>query len=241
MKNKKGKLIVLEGIDGSGKSTQTKLLLSRLEKEGLKTATIDFPQYGRKSAGLVQEYLNGSYGEVDEVGPYRASIFYACDRYDASSKIRTWIQEGRIVVADRYTISNIGHQGGKIRNLKKWREFTRWIYELEYGLFGISKPDLIVILKTSPDVAYSHSESAVRNRAKKKKRAGYLNGGGRDVHERDRQHLARALASYIRFSRENSHECEAVNCLRAGEFLPPEVIHKKVWLVVAKVLWNIEF
>ena len=235
MKNKKGKLIVLEGVDGSGKSTQTKLLLSRLEKEGLKTAIIDFPQYGKKSAGLVQEYLNGSYGAPDEVGPYRASIFYACDRYDASSKIRAWIQEGRIVVADRYTISNIGHQGGKIRNLKKWREFTRWLYELEYGIFGIPKPDLILILKTSPNVAYSHSESAGRDGIKKKKRAAYLNGD-RDIHERDKKHLARALVSYLRFQRENPGGCEVVDCLKAGEFLPPEVIHKEVWLAVAKML-----
>lgn len=233
---KKGKLIVLEGIDGSGKSTQAKLLISRLKNEGFNTATIDFPQYGRKSAGLVKEYLNGSYGAPEEVGPYRASIFYACDRYDASPKIRTWIREGRIVVADRYTISNIGHQGGKIRELKKWREFTRWLYELEYGLFGIPKPDLIVILKTSPAVAYSHSESAERDGIKKKKRAMYLKSGDRDVHERDKRHLARSLASYIRFSRENPRECKVVNCLRAGEFLPPKVIHDKLWLAVAKML-----
>lgn len=236
MKDRKGRLIVLEGIDGSGKSTQAKLLISCLKKEGFKTATIDFPQYGRKSAGLIQEYLNGSYGAPDEVGPYRASIFYACDRYDASYKIKRWLNEGRIVVADRYTISNIGHQGGKIKNLKKWREFTQWLYDLEYDIFEIPKPDLIVILKTSPDIAYSHSESAGRDEAKKKKMAVYLKMAGRDVHERDRRHLVRALASYIRFSRENPQECEVVKCLNAGKFLPPEVIHRKVWLVVAKML-----
>ncbi len=109
-----GKFIVIEGLDGSGKSTQSKLLTQYLRKEGYKVEKIDFPQHGEKSAGLVDEYLNGKYGSSEEVGPYRASVFYACDRYDASFKIRKWLKEGKIVVSDRYVASNVGHQGGKI-------------------------------------------------------------------------------------------------------------------------------
>ena len=100
-----GKFVVIEGLDGSGKSTQSKLLTERLKKEGREVVTIDFPQYGTKSAGLVEEYLNGKYGTAEQVGPYRASVFYACDRYDASSKIKKWLSEGKIVVSDRYIVS----------------------------------------------------------------------------------------------------------------------------------------
>src|SRR3990172_11995897 len=110
-KKTKGKLIVIDGTDGSGKATQTKLLIKRLKKEGSKTAALEFPQYGAKSAGLIENYLAGLYGTADEVGPYRASVFYAVDRYDASQKIRRWLTEGRVVVADRYVTANMGHQG----------------------------------------------------------------------------------------------------------------------------------
>ena len=117
--------IVFEGIDNSGKSTQCRLLLEHLKKEGYKVEMIDFPQYGKKSAALIEEYLSGKYGSASEVSPYVASIFYACDRYDASFKIRQWLKEGKIVVADRYVGSNIGHQGGKIKNKDERLKFIR--------------------------------------------------------------------------------------------------------------------
>src|SRR4030042_567274 len=113
-----GKFIVLEGLDGSGKSTQSKLLVKRLKQEGHEVEIIDFPRHGEKPAWLVDKYLRGEYGTVKEVGPYRASIFYACDRYDAGFQIRNWLKEEKIVIADRYLASNIGHQGGKIKNRK---------------------------------------------------------------------------------------------------------------------------
>ncbi len=125
MVNKKGKLIVFEGIDGSGKSTQSKLFKRYLEKQGEEVIEISFPQYGKKSAGLIEEYLKGVYGSAEEVGPYRASIFFACDRYDASFQIKEWLEKGKIVIADRYVSSNAGHQGGKINNPQERTNFLK--------------------------------------------------------------------------------------------------------------------
>ena len=132
----KGKFFVFEGIDGSGKSTQTKLLTNFLKSKKYKVEKIDFPQYGKRSAALLENYLQGMYGTSKEVGPYRASIFYACDRYDLSFQIRKWLNEGKIVVSDRYVVSNIGHQGGKlVGNGKAWEKYINWLYNLEYNIF----------------------------------------------------------------------------------------------------------
>ena len=112
-------LLVIEGIDGSGKATQTKLLAKKLNEEGCEVETIDFPQWGTKSVCLLENYLNGKYGSSKELGAYIPSIFYACDRFDASFKIRRWLEEGKVVIADRYVASSIGHQGGKIEDKKR--------------------------------------------------------------------------------------------------------------------------
>ena len=107
----KGKLIVLCGTDGSGKATQAELLAERLKKEGHDVEVVDFPNYGEKSAALVEMYLNGDFGTAEEVGPYRASVFYAVDRYASSKKMKKWLDEGKIIVSNRYVSANIGHQG----------------------------------------------------------------------------------------------------------------------------------
>ncbi|MEX0916811.1 MAG: hypothetical protein WDZ44_01800, partial [Candidatus Spechtbacterales bacterium] len=171
---KKGKLIVFEGIDGSGKGTQAQLLSERLKKEGYRVESLTFPQYGKKTAGLVEEYLAGTFGTAKEVGPYRASIFYAADRYDASRQLKAWLSEGRVVVTDRYMGSNIGHQGGKIRNTKERAKFFAWLHDLEYNIFGIPKPDAQFLMSVNPKIA-----SALRDGRKRAK----------DIHEADERHL----------------------------------------------------
>ena len=154
---KKGKFFVFEGIDGCGKATQTKLLADYCMKNRYKVEKIDFPQHGERSSAMVDDYLTGKYGNAEEVGPYVASIFYAIDRYDASFKIKKWLSEGKIVVADRYLVSNIGHQGGKLKNKKDWKKYVSWLYDLKYGIFGIPKPDYTFILKTSPEFSLKMS------------------------------------------------------------------------------------
>ena len=126
-------LIVIDGTDGSGKETQSKRLLQHLEEEGFPATYADFPQHGQKSAGMVDNYLNGKYGTSNEVDPKIASVFYALDRYDASFAIRKNLDGGKIGVCNRYVPSNMGHQGGKIGDKGKRRDYLEWLEEFEYS------------------------------------------------------------------------------------------------------------
>ena len=232
---KKGKFFVFEGIDGCGKSTQTKMLADFFIKKGYKAEKIDFPQHGEKSSGLVDEYLTGKYGEAKDVGPYIASIFYACDRYTASFKIRKLLREGKIVVSDRYLVSNIGHQGGKIiRNKKEWKNYVSWLYNLEYGLFRIPKPDYTFILKTSPEFSLKFSHR-ITDKIKKARRKSYLGSSKKqDIHERDKNHLANALSSYLMVAKEFPKDFKVIECLKNGELLPPKSINQKIIKIIEK-------
>ena len=221
----KGKFIVFEGLDGSGKFTQAKLLAKYLRKKGCKVAMIDFPQYGEKSAGLVENYLTGKYGNPQEVTPYIASIFYAVDRYDASFKIRKWLKEGKIVISDRYVVSNIGYQGGKIKNKKQREKFIKWVYNLEYNIFGIPKPDIVFIFKTSPELARKMAPK-ITDRKKKKKRITYLGKRKRDIHEKDLECLSNALDSYLEVAKKFPKDFIIINCMKNNKLLPPLEIHK---------------
>lgn len=232
----KGKFIVFEGLDGSGKSTQTKLLISHFKKEGYKVETIDFPRHGEKPAWLVDEYLRGKYGTAKEVGPYCASIFYACDRYDAGFKIREWLKEGKIVIADRYFASNIGHQGGKIKNKKERKKYFDWLYNLEYKILKIPKPDYNFILKTSFIFSLKLANK-ITDKEKKARREIYLGRSEkRDIHEKDKRHLKDALISYLHATKEFPKEFKIIECIKGGKLLSPEVIHQKIWKIIKRIL-----
>jgi dTMP kinase len=231
---KKGKFFVFEGIDGCGKSTQTKLLAEYLKKKSYKVEKIDFPQHGEKSSGLVDEYLTGKYGEAKEVGPYIASIFYACDRYDASFKIKKWLKEGKIVISDRYLVSNIGHQGGKIKNKKEWKKYINWLYNLEYGLFKIPKPDYTFILKTSPEFSLKLAHR-ITDKDKQNRRKAYLGSSKKqDIHEKDKSHLFNALNSFLTAAKEFPRDFKIIECLDNGELLTPEIINQKIIKIINK-------
>lgn len=235
MAKKKGIFIVFEGIDGAGKSTQTKLLAQYLKKRGFNVEIIDFPQHGKPSSALVDNYLTGRYGLIDEVGPYSASIFYACDRYDASFKIREWLKQGKVVIVDRYTASNMGHQGGKIKNKQERKRYFHWLYDLEYGIFKIPKPDLIIILKTNPGFSRKFSRKITDEKKKAKKKM-YLGNKKQDLHEKNKEHSRMALISFLQAAREFPRDFRVVECIDRGKFLPPDIIHQKVIKYLNKFL-----
>ena len=226
---KKGKFFVFEGIDGCGKATQTKLLADYFIKNGFAVEKIDFPQHGERSAAMVDDYLTGKYGSSAEVDPHIASIFYAIDRYDASFKIKKWLDEGKVVVSDRYLVSNIGHQGGKIiQNKDEWKKYVSWLYDLEYGIFKIPKPDYTFILKTSPDFSLKLAHN-ITDKDKQDRRKAYLGDSQtQDIHEKDKSHLTNALSSYLMAAEEFPEDFKVIECLNNDILLSSQEIHQKI-------------
>lgn len=225
-----GKFIVIDGTDGSGKTTQLNLLKNKLEAEGHLVEVADFPQYNTKSAGLVEEYLSGKYGTIDEVTAYQASILYAVDRFDASFKIRQWLKEGKIVLANRYLSANLGHQGCKISNPLERKIFFNWVHDLEYKIFNIPKPDLSIIL---------HVESAIaQNLAQKRQREDWI-GKTTDIHEENLDHLRKAEQVYLEIA-ESFPDYRLIKCTRNNEILSREEIHWLVWLTASRIIVNPE-
>ncbi len=226
MLNYSGKFIVIDGTDGSGKTTQFNLLIDKLKAEGFDVEVADFPQYNTKSAGLVEEYLGGKYGNADEVTPYQSSIFYAVDRFDASYKIREWLKAGKIVVANRYVSASMGHQGGKIENPLERKVFFNWLYELEYKLFNIPKPDLSLILHVEAEIA--------QGLAKNRHREDWV-GKTRDIHEENLDHLKKAEEVYLEIAK-TFPDFKLIKCTRAGELMTREEIHQLVWIYTNQIL-----
>jgi len=235
METHQGNFFVFEGIDGSGKSTQVKLLIKRLQEAGYQVETIDFPQYRKKSAGPVEEYLSGKYGSSVEVGPRRASIFFAIDRYDASFTIQRWLAEGKIVICDRYFASNAGHQGGKIQDQKEWEEFIDWLYNLEFGIFKIPRPDINFVLGITPELSRRLS-GEVKDGEKLAKKQSFLGEEKQDMHEQDLEHLKQAAASYDRLVKKFPDDFVMINCIRDEQLLSPQKIHELIWAVAEKMI-----
>ena len=226
MPNYSGKFIVIDGTDGSGKTTQLQLLASKLSAEHYDVEIADFPQYNTKSAGMVEEYLSGKYGGADDVNPYAASIFYAIDRFDASTQIREWLKEGKIVISNRYISASFAHQGGKIENHLERKLFFDWLSEIEYKIFNIPKPDLSLIL---------HVEAEISQKLAKDRQREDWKGKTQDIHEDNLQHLKKAEQAYLDIA-QNLPDFRLIKCTRNGEIMSREDIHYLVWLHTNRVL-----
>lgn len=226
----KGKLIVIDGIDGSGKATQTKLLAARLKKEGFKVKTIDFPRYYNNFFGkFIGGCLAGEYGDFIGVNPHIGSVLYAADRSESSKEIRGWIDKGYVVITDRYVSANQIHQGGKISNLKERKEFMAWLETMEYKVFGIPKPDLVVYL----DVPFEVSREWLKSKVSKRKK-GYLKGK-KDVAEDNLKHLKDSRNSALLLAKENKNWTK-IECCKGMVCMLPLAVSDEVFSRVEKLL-----
>lgn len=227
MDDMKGAFFVIEGTDGSGKGTQFKLLIDRLRKDGYEVATFDFPQYEKSSSYFVREYLNGRYGTAEEVGPYTGSLFYALDRYQAAPDIRRAISEGKVVLANRYTGSNMGHQGTKFRNLEERRGYFIWLDNLEFQMLKIPRPDKSFVLRVPAEKAQQLvDQKEVRSYTDKK----------RDLHEADLSHLKKAVEVYDDLCQIFPKDFMRIDCVRNDSLLDIETIHNHLYKTVQPLL-----
>ena len=219
-----GKLIVIEGTDGSGKSTQFKALTERLQSEGTAFKTLVFPRYSEPSSALIRMYLGGEFGtNPSDVNAYAASAFYAVDRF-ASYKQDwgQWYHNGGVIVSDRYTTSNAVHQTSK-EPKEKQGEFLRWLYEFEYDKLGLPRPDLTIYL----DVPTAFTEKLMRHReASTNTKA--------DIHEQDMDYLAtcretgRSAAKFYNWT--------LIDCVKDGQMRSIEDIHEEIYAKVCACL-----
>lgn len=221
---KRGKLIVIDGTDGSGKATQAKLLVERLRKVGKRVQALDFPQYEKNFFGrFIGECQAGKHGDFVHLDPYIASALYAADRYESKALLEKWLNEGAIVVLDRYASSNQIHQGGKISDGQKRKKFLHWIEEVEFHVFGLPKPDAIVYL----DVPVKESQRLLKNKGQRKKKR-YLRRGDKDVVERDPQYLEASRKSALGIVRNKNHWLP-ITCMENGKLLSRQIIAERVW------------
>lgn len=225
-----GKLIVIDGTDGSGKGTQTNLIVERLRKEGHNVEIADFPRYGERSAVLAEDYLNGKFGSAKEVGAYRASIFYAADRYAASFQIKKWLEEGKIVISNRYVSASMGHQAGKIKDIKERDKFLVWLEDLEYNIFEIPKPDTHILLFMPPAVG----QKLVEQKGQRNYIEGNVDGKKKDIHEADIQHLIDAAEAFKYCA--NKYNWNIIDCAPNGNLKSIEEVHNMVWEKVRGII-----
>ncbi len=228
-----GKLIALEGIDGSGKGTQSRILADKLYFSGLTSYTLSFPRYGNPAAHFVEAYLRGEYGPPTELDPRVSSFFYAHDRRMAKDEINMHLEEGHIVVCDRYVGSNLAHQGGKFAGCgEKQREirhaFFAWLEEFEYGFYGMPRPDISPTLFIPP----KKSESLVL----KKEAREHLHGAKLDGHENDTGHLSATDITYRELTSYFPSKYVPVECFDGDRHRSDEEIHKLIWKIVAPVV-----
>ena len=212
-----GKLIVIEGTDGSGKSTQFRLLTERISAEGRPFQKLVFPQYAEESSALIRMYLGGEFGsKPSDVNAYAASAFYAVDRYASYKKIwGQWYENGGLVLSDRYTTSNAVHQASKEPEDAQGA-YLKWLYEFEYDKLGLPCPDLVIYL----DVPTDFTEKMMRSREA-------ATNTHADIHEQDLSYLAtcrrtgKAAAEFYGWT--------VIDCVRDGAMRSIEDIHKEIY------------
>lgn len=224
-----GKLIVICGIDGSGKSTQASMLVERLKREGYAPASLTFPRYHQTFfSELIIRYLNGEFGNASDVDPYLASLLYAGDRWETKPLLERYLQEGKIIICDRYVSASLGHQRGKIKTREEQEKFALWLETLEYTIFGIPRPDLTLFLH----VPVAAAQELLQKREDKE----YIKDKRKDIHEADEKHLQSTEQAYLLCST-TLPGWVTITCVQKGKILNKETIHEELWHILnTKVL-----
>ena len=222
----KGKLITIEAGDGSGKATQTRALMEHLVKDGYRVVKVEYPDYKSDSSALVKMYLGGEFGEhAEDVDAYGASTFFAVDRY--ASFHLNWKQayeDGAIILADRYTTSNMVHQAVKLTDPIEREEFLTWLWDFEFGKLKLPVPDVVVYLDMDPEVSDRLINERAAHNADRKK----------DIHEKDTNYLHRCHDAYNWVAAK--YGWEKVVCSKDGQPRSIEEIHKDVYSAVRRYL-----
>ena len=222
--DKKGKLIIMEAGDASGKATQTRFLYEHLMNDGRNVTRVSFPDYGSDSSALVRMYLRGDFGaQAADVDAYAASAFFAVDRYASfHTKWGVEYRRGGIILSDRYTTSNLAHQAVKLVDEKARQEYFSWLEDFEYGRLGLPRPDLVVFLDMPPEA----SDRLLAARAKEKGKA--------DIHEKDKDYLHRVHDVYAEVAKQFGWT--RIVCGNGATPRRPEEIAEDVYRAVYPVL-----
>ena len=227
---RKGKLIVIDGTDGSGKATQTELLIKHLKHDGKKVKVVDFPDYYSNFFGkFIGHCLSEQYYNFVKVHPKIVSVLYAADRFESRDKIKKWLVEGNIIIANRYASANQIHQGGKIANIKKRENFIKWLAEMEYEVFKIPKPDAVFYLSVPIPIVLK----LIRERNNNNQRS-YL-GKKQDVHEKDVNFLENSRKSALWLAKTQKGWIK-IECVKNGVLNTRENIHKEIYEKIKKIL-----
>ncbi len=220
-----GRIITISGIDGTGKATQTKLLVNRALAEGYEIKTMSFPQYGEFWGKRVKEYLSGKYGSLDEINPKDASILFALDRFDAKPKIERWLNQGYNIIFDRYIESNFAHQGAKQEGDNR-KELIDWLYDFEINKLELPESSIVVYL----DLPLDNVIEAIQKRKLENKNI------TKDLHEEDIEHLKKTKETYD-YLIENFKNWKKIACLdEKGSRISKENLSEIVWETVNKYL-----
>ncbi|MDD9953048.1 MAG: thymidylate kinase [Candidatus Woesearchaeota archaeon] len=219
-----GKLIVIEGTDGSGKTVQTNKLVERLQAEGHTVKTLSFPTYGKESAKAVELYANGEFGK--DVDPYFSAMLYAHNRKEETQEMQEDLAQGTHYIVNRYTSANAGHQAGKLPKEQR-ADFVTWLEDLEYERLGIPRPDCVIFLHVPPAIGQQLVEQ------KPPEERTYLKGATKDIHEADLQHLENAEAAFIQAAEQlgwTTIECAT------PELRSIEAIHEDLYAILKPLL-----
>lgn len=216
----KGKLIVIEGSDGSGKTTQVELLSTYLKTEKIPFSIFDFPQYYKTFFGRwIGRFLKGEFGGIKDVPPYIVTIPFAADRWQAKPEMEKALEEGKVVLVNRYTGSNAAYQAAKI-DPKEREKFLDWAFQMEYNEFEIPKEDLVIFLY----VPLKFSQKMIEQKSVRK----YLgNKKAKDIHESNLQFLEEVEKVYLSFCKKYPHWVR-IDCTKNGVIMTREEIHTKI-------------